>query len=223
MKSEAARSSARRPGRPVGARPGEARAALLRAARELMSEKGLPQVTAREVALRANLNPGLVQYYFGGKDGLLRAVVTEISEEGKNRALLRASSEGGASDRMRSLIASMIQGFFADPYSPRLLFEQVVFAGDDVVDRFVDEFASTHVEALRNVLEQGQRTGEFRDIEPELAIPAIVGSTIFYFLASPVFQRVFERGALTPEQVERFTGAVASLVMDGIRGREEPV
>ena len=65
-------------------RPGAAREALLRAARDLMGEKGLPQVTAREVAERARLNPGLVRYYFGGKHDLGKAFGGIFSHKGES-------------------------------------------------------------------------------------------------------------------------------------------
>jgi AcrR family transcriptional regulator len=70
----------RRPGRPVGIPPGESQHALLRAARDLMAEKGLPRITLREVAERAGVQPALVSYYFGGKSFLLRAVVADVAE-----------------------------------------------------------------------------------------------------------------------------------------------
>ena len=71
--------SHRRPGRPVGSQTGEGREALLQAARELLAERGMPRVTLREVAERAGVQPALVNYYFGGKAGLLRAVVDEVA------------------------------------------------------------------------------------------------------------------------------------------------
>jgi AcrR family transcriptional regulator len=187
-----------------------------------MAEKGLPRVTAREVATRANLNAGLVRYYFGGKEGLLRAVIAQIMREGQERRDRWESAAGDPRERLRGLITSMIENFWADPYAPRLITEQVLFGDDDVVDAFVDDFGQSHVEALERILEDGRRSGVLREVDPELAIPAITGAAIFFFLASPVFQRVFDGAPLTSERVERFADTVATLVLDGIgrRGRE---
>jgi AcrR family transcriptional regulator len=206
----------RGPGRPTGGQKGAARASLLQAARALMTEKGLTRVTAREVAERAGVNPGLVRYYFGNKDGLLRAVVAEIAEEGQARTLDWASREGDGRERLRGLMTSMIHSFAADPYAARLCTEQIFFAEDEVIDHFVEEFGRSHIELLHRVLADGVASGDFRDIDPELVIPAITGSVMFFFLASPVFLRVFGRDALAPEQVERFAEAAASIVLNGI-------
>jgi len=166
------------------------------------------------------VNPGLVRYYFGNKDGLLRAVVTAIAQEGHERTREWSSRAGDARERLRGLIASMIRSFAADPYAARLFTEQIVFADDAVVDDFVDEFGRSHIELLRDVLEDGAKSGEFRALDAELTIPAITGAAIFFFLASPVFLRVFERDGLSPELVESFADAAASLVLDGIGSHE---
>ena len=108
-----------------------------------MSERGLPGVRAREVAERAGVSPALVGYYFGGKNGLLRAVVEEIAREGKARTLEQTALGADFRSQMQGLIAGMIQGFFEDPYAPRLLFEQVFFAGDVAIDRCVAFSKST--------------------------------------------------------------------------------
>jgi TetR/AcrR family transcriptional regulator len=209
----------RGPGRPAGDRKGHARAALLAAARALMTEKGLTRVTAREVADRADLNPGLVRYYFGSKNGLLRAVVSEIAREGQERTREWSDRAGDASERLRGLIASMIRSFAADPYAARLYTEQVFFADDAVVDHFVDEFGRAHIGLLREILDDGVASGDFRALDAALTIPAITGAVMFFFLASPVFRRVFEQDALAPELIERFAESTAALVLNGIGSR----
>ncbi len=211
------RSQLRGPGRPVGGLRGQARDALLRAARALMAEKGLPRVTARQVAERADLNPALVGYYFGSKDGLLRAVVAQVAEEGLARRMEGVRAAGDASSRMRVLITNLIQFYAADPYAARLLTEQVLFAEDEVVDQFVDAFGRSHIEAFGSVLAEGQRSGEFRDLDSELAIPAISGVSLCFFLAAPIFQRVFQRETLAPEFVNRFVDEAVKLVLEGIQ------
>lgn len=210
------RRAPRPPGRPAGGRPGEAREALLQAARELLETQGLPRVTAREVAERAGLNAGLVRYYFGSKDGLLRAVVHQIAGEASARWGDFGDTGGDPRGRLRGLIASMVENFQADPYAPRLITEQVLFADDEFAQQFADEFGRAHTEALAGILADGRRSGAFRDVPAEQAVPAIAGATILYFLASSLFGRVFGKDMLAAERVERFSAAVADLVLDGI-------
>lgn len=61
-------------------RGAQARQALLRAAAEVFGEAGLEAATTRDIAQRAQQNIAAIAYYFGGKEGLYRAVVERIVE-----------------------------------------------------------------------------------------------------------------------------------------------
>jgi AcrR family transcriptional regulator len=55
--------------------------ALLEAAVEIFAERGFDGATTRDVAAKAGVNEGLIQRYFGGKAGLLEAVVGGLCSE----------------------------------------------------------------------------------------------------------------------------------------------
>ena len=65
------------PGRRTGRRPGDsgAREAILAAARESFGTAGFRGTTVRAVARAAGVDPALVAYYFGSKDGLFTAAM----------------------------------------------------------------------------------------------------------------------------------------------------
>ncbi len=53
-------------------------AATIQAATALFAERGIAAVSVREVATRAGVNPALVHRYVGGKQVLVRAVLTSL-------------------------------------------------------------------------------------------------------------------------------------------------
>jgi len=55
--------------------------ALLGAAVAVFAERGFDGATTREVSARAGVNEGLIQRYFGGKAGLLQAIVGNMCSE----------------------------------------------------------------------------------------------------------------------------------------------
>lgn len=216
------RSARRRgPGRPTGARSPRTRNALLAAARALMSEKGLPRVTLREVAERAGVQPALVHYYFGAKRGLLQAVTDQVAGEMLERVQHTLAAGGSTEQRLRNLIASWVAALAEDPYAPRLVVEQVLFADSASIDAFVDRFGRAHVAALTQLLEEGRAAGETRDAEPRFLIPAMLGMCVFYFLSAPIHQRLFQIERITPELAQRFAEHTADLVLRGLL-REAP-
>jgi AcrR family transcriptional regulator len=67
----------RRPRRTHAERTAETRAAIMGAVVESISELGFKRSTASEIARRAGVTWGAVQHHFGGKDGILDAVLED--------------------------------------------------------------------------------------------------------------------------------------------------
>ena len=66
----------RRP-RTQAQRSADTRARIVRAVVECVEEVGFPRATASAIARRAGVTWGAVQHHFGGKDGILRAVLDD--------------------------------------------------------------------------------------------------------------------------------------------------
>lgn len=214
-------SGSRGPGRPPGARSKEGREALLRAARDLLAEKGLPGVTSREVAERAGVQPALVSYYFGGKDALLQAVIDLVALEMQDLLKQAALRKGSVEERLRALIEAWVIAMASDPYAPRLMTERVLFAESDVIDEFVAKFARPSLATIRSLLEEGRKRGEFRDIDPMYVVPAMVGMCVHFFIGAPMFRRLFDLDEITPEHVRKFALCVGDLMTRGIAAEKE--
>ncbi len=217
MSSEQSTNSNRRgPGRPVGSSGTERRAALLDAAQQILAEKGLPRVTVREVAERAGVKPALVNYYFGSKDDLLRAVADRISAKLLDRIRAVVSQAGSAEERLANMVRAAVAVIGADRYAPRLIAEQVLFGEDEVIDDFVTNFASKNLENFAQVLQEGQHMGVFREVNPMFLIPALFGSSLFFFLAEPILKRLYGIPGITPELAQQFAEHQVELLLNGI-------
>lgn len=211
----------RGPGRPPGAGRPAGREALLDAARDLMAERGLPRVTVREVAERAGLQPGLVNYYFGGKDGLVQAVVDASTEHLFARVREAATQPGTPDERLRGLIRAMALSIAEEPYAPRLVVEQVLFGRDDAADSFVDQYASRQLRVLADLFDEGVAQERFRPLDLSLLVPQLLGGVIWFFLSQPVFGRLFAVDAITPELAERFADQCADVLLRGVLATAE--
>ena len=73
----------------------ETRERLLNAAARLFAERGFARVTVRDICKKARANVAAVNYHFGGKDGLYRAVVeTAIATMQSTTDAARAAGKG---------------------------------------------------------------------------------------------------------------------------------
>jgi AcrR family transcriptional regulator len=209
-------SETRKPGRPAAARAGAAREGLLRAARELMTEKGLPAVTVREIAERAGVQPALVNYHFGGKEGLLRSVLASVSEEMAQRIREVTTGVGSIEERLRELLHGVVEALTANPYAPRLMVEQVLFADDSVIDDFVERFARPNLAAIHSLLADGLTRGILRRVDSRFLVPFMFGPCLFLFLHAPVLHRLYGLDEIDGELAREYADRFAELVMHGI-------
>ncbi|MEU4704167.1 TetR/AcrR family transcriptional regulator [Nonomuraea dietziae] len=137
--------------RPNSVRGDRRREQLVDAAVALLCEGGWPAVTTRGVAERADTNPGLIHYHFGGLPGLHAAIagragdlvinplVTELLAAVDERAalatarrLLPAATGDGQTTR---LAVELIVGATRDPALGEVLRDQLREARGQIADR----------------------------------------------------------------------------------------
>src|SRR5687767_6140858 len=85
--------------------------ALIEAATAVFAERGFHAATAREVASRAGYTHGLINLYFGGKRGLLLAVLESKTDEALAHLAGLVESET-AEDEIRHLIVGVINVYW---------------------------------------------------------------------------------------------------------------
>lgn len=91
---------------------------LLLAGEELIAERGM-DVPLRDVAAAAGQrNNSAVHYYFGSRDGLIRAILERRQEplEARRLELLAEHEARGGADEVRELVEILIRPMFHVPY-----------------------------------------------------------------------------------------------------------
>jgi AcrR family transcriptional regulator len=78
--------------------------ALIAGAVQVFAQRGFDGATTKEVAARAGVNEGLIQRYFGGKAGLLQAIVGNLCGE-----RLTACRMARPSDSLKAEIATVLR------------------------------------------------------------------------------------------------------------------
>ena len=161
-------------------RPGE----LLDAALALFVEKGFSATRVEEVAARAGVSKGTLFLYFQSKEDLFKAVVREnIANQfpGWNEEF--HTFEGTSADMLRYALVSWWERIGKTRVSgiTKLVISEAQNFPE--IARFYEEEVIKPGNALiRGILERGVNSGEFRTIDTEQAVHAVVAPMIFLMM-----------------------------------------
>lgn len=200
------------PGRPPGdARSQAVRDALLHAARNYFSSRGFQQASLRAIAAEAKVNPAMVHYYFGNKQGLFIAMLSETVAPLIDE-LERLSDEGAGRDALHDFLRHYANTLLKEPWLPNLVVREVMFQEGRVRDEFIARFASRASGSLRALLERDIEAGDLpAHVDPVLGSLGILSLILFPFIAQPAVERVFNLG-IDERFVERLTSHAVALL-----------
>jgi AcrR family transcriptional regulator len=103
---------------------GEVRQAMMRAAAELLLERGYEGFSLRKVAERAGFSPGNVYLYFENKDDLLRSAIEDGFRQFGEQLERAARGFPGGLERIAALGRAYIQFGLRNPVHYKLMFMQ---------------------------------------------------------------------------------------------------
>jgi AcrR family transcriptional regulator len=102
-------AASRGPGRPPAAKAAETRKRILRAAREVFSERGYDAATFQAIAIRADLTRPAINHYFSNKRALYREVTKETNAVVVAASIQRARRETTLVGRVAAFIDAATQ------------------------------------------------------------------------------------------------------------------
>ena len=185
-------SAVRSPGRPPAAQDQEVRRQLITSARSLFAKHGYDAVSIRAVAEAVGVNPAMIHYYFGSKQGLHEAMLADTIQPLVERlgALLADIDQQPAP--LRSFLELYMRTLGANPWMPPLILREVIQEGGRLRGWFIQQIASKGGGLLTQLVQGEQAAGRIRaDADPSLTALSMVSLAVFPFVAMPVTSEVF--------------------------------
>jgi AcrR family transcriptional regulator len=197
--------TSRPPTRPETRRrdPERTRKALLDAALVEFAEKGRSGARVSDIAARAGVNKQLISYYFGGKDGLYRALwdqwlarEAEMAPEQLAAPDRVASYALAADEDVRALTRMYLRECLDDAHSPDAPYTEGLTEED--------------VEWMRD----RQRQGELADdLDPAMILMALQAAASVSVLFPEEVRRLTGLDPASPEFAERYAEQLRRLVL----------
>ena len=186
--------------------PGASQAALFKAGALEFAERGYDAAGVDRIAARARLNKAMLYYHYGSKLGLYLEVLRDMFRAVGVRARAIADGPGTAEAKLDTWVQAIVEEAAARPWFPPIMLRELG-SGAPHIDTETFGMMNAVYLAVRDVIEQGQREGAFRDADPLLTYLTILPAILIFFARQRVVsQRKNVQGlaAAAPRQTDEF-------------------
>jgi len=199
---------------PLAADPQSSRAALMKAASDLMIERGVITISLSEIGQRAQLNTALVKYYFGGKSGLMLALVRDVLGKALVQMEGLTTMDVDPVTKLKLHIKGVINVYFRYPYVNRLIHAMLLdpVLGEEVAKTISRPLAETQ----RQLVEDGVRAGALKPIDPMLFYFIILGACDHLFFSQQALRHAFGVHRIDDQLRRAYTDTLLDMVLNGI-------
>jgi AcrR family transcriptional regulator len=155
---------------------GSARQRLLAAATDLFTQRGYAATTVREIVGAAGVTKPVLYYYFRNKEGIYLELMRQAFARLDELISDSIGDRGSATQKLLGLCDRVYTLFMENVKVARVMYS--IYYGPQQGAPFFD-FDSYHLkfqEAVRGLIQEGIRKGEFRKGNPEDMTWAILGA-----------------------------------------------
>ncbi|MBY8043691.1 TetR/AcrR family transcriptional regulator [Vibrio fluvialis] len=173
--------STRKAGRPQ--QPTDVRELLLQHAKELFTVMDYDKVSTRLIAQKAQVDIGMIRYYFGSKGGLFETMLRETLAPMKEQIdhLLADSNHQNLTEVMRTYYREMIKV----PHFPRLIMQVMQMPPLELQRQLIEKVILDVTKPVQDMMFQKliQRGVVRPDVDPQLCRVSYISLMVFPFIA----------------------------------------
>jgi AcrR family transcriptional regulator len=160
---------------------GDSKAQIFAAAAAEFAEHGFAAAGVDRIAAKARVNKAMLYYHFGSKAALYREVLQDMFRALAARARTIAEGAGTPAEKLDTWVATIVEEASARPHFPPIMLRELASGGDHL-DPDTLKILGGIYGAVREIVGQGQASGDFRSTNP-LLVHFTVIPTIIFFLA----------------------------------------
>lgn len=158
---------------------------ILIVAEKIFSEMGYDGASTRLIAKEASVNMAMLNYYFGSKDGLFKAIFEKRSST--LRAVLQNINEEDISswEKLQKCVDLYIERIMSTGCFYKLVYRELSLLQRSEHSQVITDILLKNVMEIKKVIKDGIANGSFRsDVDVEMLIATLLG-TKYYIMNAP--------------------------------------
>lgn len=202
---------------PVQRNPDRTRRRILQAAIRLFANHGFHAVSVDQIVGKARVNKRMVYHYFGSKDALFEAALSEVYQRIESIEFHAVERGRSPREKLSRLLESYFEFLDAEPEFTRLLQWENLEKGRHLTKENHLLTKNPFLARFRTIVEDGVTGGEFRrDLDVTHLMIHFIGLCFIYHSNRFSLSQSLELDLGDPKVKERGLNQVLRLVFDGI-------
>ncbi len=202
---------------PVQRNPDRTRRRILQAAIRLFATHGFHAVSVDQIVGRARVNKRMVYHYFGSKDALFEAALSEVYQRIESIEFHAVERGRSPREKLSRLLESYFEFLDEEPEFTRLLQWENLEKGRHLTKENHLLTKNPFLERFRTIVENGVETGEFRpDLDVTHLMIHFIGLCFIYHSNRFSLSQSLGMDFGNAKVKERGLNQVLRLVFDGI-------
>lgn len=194
--------------------------ALILAAKKNFSEKGYDGASLKDIASEAQVNVGLVSYFFGGKAGLYKRCLEDFGRENlqmAERVLQPPSSIEELRVRLRLFYEQILLTHIKEPEITSILHRECVTHMPLIEDVFKSTFLKVF-DTFVQFIKQAQKSKVLRsDVDPQMSVMIFFGALTNQGRIDSISQKFFGFSLENEKAREKFLDCITDYSIRALR------
>src|SRR6266478_1110207 len=193
---------------------------LLEAAGEIFAEHGYRSATVRQICEKARANIAAVNYHFGDKEGLYRAVLRSVQRASAEKyPPSLAGNPATPKQKLRAYVRSLLHRIFDEGrpgWHTKIMIREML-EPTRALDMLVEEGARPLHQELSSIVRE--LLGSAADDEVvRLSALSVMSQCVYYRRARPVITRLYPQQRYDSKEVERLAEHITQFSLLALQG-----
>lgn len=164
---------------------------IIETAERLFSDNGFEGTSVRDIAQDAGVNIAMISYYFGSKEKLLEAIfLYRINYTRLTLLSLLESNHHTPLQKIEKLIDSYLDKMMGNQCFYRLMNQQQIIHEIHNISDLVYESKSKNTELVKKIVQEGQKSGEFKkNVDVAMLMTTLIGTSTHFIISKDFYRR----------------------------------
>lgn len=166
---------------------------IIEAAKQVFEEEGYAGARMQQIADSAQINKGLLHYYFKSKDKIFETVFAAAFEKMMSKVGKIFQAELPIEEKIEMFVNQYLDVLSKNSYVPAFVLSELNKRPQTIVDKILNHPNKPKVNLFAQQIQTAVDEGKIRPIKPEHLIINLVSMCIFPFVGKPMIQILLEK------------------------------